>query len=159
MAHGTEKSRRIAPGLLVALASFSLALLTGCAAERLISTSASAREPLHLSAAEREHMRSGMRAFLESVEGITKGLAENRNEAVATSARRSGWSMVDETATALALKLPPEFVAVSIDTHQKFDDLAAAASSGATKAKLLGDLGRILDNCTACHATYRLTPQ
>jgi cytochrome c556 len=59
----------------------------------------------------------------------------------------------------MALKLPPEFVAVSIDTHQKFDDLAAAASSGATKAKVLEDLAHILTNCTSCHAGYRLATQ
>lgn len=159
MALDAEKSRRSAPGVLAALTAFSLALLTGCTGAQLVSKRAATREPLHLSASERDHMRSGMRAFLESVEGITKGIADNRIETVAKSAKRSGWSMVDETATALALKLPPEFVAISIDTHQRFDDLAAAASAGATKARLLDDLGRILNNCTACHATYRLAPQ
>jgi len=104
-------------------------------------------------------MRAGMRAFLESVEGITQGIAEGSKQRVAASARRSGWAMMDDAATAMALKLPPEFVAVSIDTHQKFDDLAAAAEAGAAKGKLLGDLGQILTNCTACHASYRLSPQ
>lgn len=120
---------------------------------------ASARTALSLSPGERAHMRAGMRAFLESVEGITQGIAEGSMQRVAASARRSGWAMMDDAATAMALKLPPEFVAVSIDTHQKFDELAAAAEAGAPKSKLLGDLGQILTNCTACHASYRLSPQ
>jgi cytochrome c556 len=159
MALGADKSRGNAPGLLVVLAGFALALLTGCAGSQLIPSRAAAREPLPLSAQEREHMRAGMRAFLESVEGITQGIAQSKMKLVAKSANRSGWSMMDATATAIALKLPPEFVAISIDTHQKFDDLASAASSGATKSKLLQDLAQILDNCTSCHAAYRLTPQ
>ncbi|CAN1724922.1 putative Cytochrome c' [Hyphomicrobium sp. 1Nfss2.1] len=120
---------------------------------------ASARAALSLSPGEQAHIRAGMRAFLESVEGITQGIAEGSMKRVAGSARRSGWAMMDDAATAMAMKLPPEFVAVSIDTHQKFDDLAAAAEAGAPKAKLLGDLGQILTNCTACHASYRLSPQ
>ena len=154
MARRSTKTRCSPTALLVAIAGFTLTLLAGCAGSQLVAS----REPLHLTAPEREHMRAGMRAFLESVEGITQGVAENNRQAVARSAKRSGWSMMDATAAATALKLPPEFVAVSIDTHQKFDDLAAEASSGAPKAKLLQGLGQILNNCTSCHAAYRLAP-
>jgi len=158
MAPVTNTLRGTPPRLLVAIASLTLALLTGCTGAQLVPTR-TAREPLRLSMQEREHMRAGMRAFLESVEGINKGLAENRVQLVAKSAKRSGWSMMDAEATATALKLPPEFVAISIDTHQKFDDLAAAASTGAPKSEILRRLGDILSNCTSCHAAYRLTPQ
>lgn len=147
-------------GSLITIASFALALLAGCGGAHLISTSrATTRERLQLSVDEREHLRAGMRSFLESVGGITQGLAENQMQRVAKSAKRSGWSMMDASAAATALKLPPEFVAISIDTHQKFDDLAAEASAGATKAKVLADLTQILGNCTSCHAMYRLGPR
>lgn len=104
-------------------------------------------------------MLAGMRVFLESIEGITRGLAENKMPLVARSAKRSGWGMMDASAAATALKLPPEFVAISIDTHQKFDDLAAEASSGTTKAHVLRRLSDLLANCTSCHGSYRLSPR
>jgi cytochrome c556 len=145
---------------VITTASFVLTLLTGCGGAYLASTSqASQRQPLQLSASEREHLRAGMRTYLESVEGITQGLAENKMQAVAKSAKRSGQSLMDETAVAMVLKLPPAFVAASIDTHGKFEALAAAAAAGAPKAQLLDDLGQILSSCTACHATYRLSPE
>ncbi|MFN3623892.1 MAG: hypothetical protein ACK4TP_07490 [Hyphomicrobium sp.] len=159
MALARSKSKSVLQGRAIVVASFLSALLAGCAGAQLVSSGhAPVQQPLHLSAHESEHMRAGMRAFLESIEGVTRGIAENKRSAIARSAKRSGWSMMDATATETALKLPPQFVAVSIDTHQKFDDLAASASSGAPKAKLLEDLGHILANCTSCHAMYRLAP-
>ena len=75
------------------------------------------------------------------------------------AAKKSGMGMVDEPEIAIAMKLPPEFVAISLDTHQKFDALAQEAAEGGTKVGALTHIGEILANCTACHATYRLSPQ
>ncbi len=147
-------------GISIAVVSFILTLLSGCGGAYLASsTEPMPRVSLHLTAAERAHLRAGMRTYLESVEGITRGLAENRMAAVAKSARRSGQSLMDETAIAMALKLPPDFVAASIETHGKFEELADQAAAGATKAQVLGTLGQILSGCTACHAQYRLSPE
>jgi cytochrome c556 len=147
-------------GAFITLASFLLSLLTGCGGAYLASTTQpSQRAPLRLTAPEREHLRAGMRVYLESIEGITQALADNKMQAVAKSATRSGQSLMDESAVAMVLKLPPEFVAASIDTHGKFEALAANAAAGAPKAQLLDDLGQILSSCTACHATYRLSPE
>lgn len=143
------------------MVSFVLTLLSGCGGAYLASSGQlTTREPLHLSASERAHLRAGMRTYLESVEGITRGLAENKMQAVAKSARRSGQSLMDETAIAMALKLPPDFVAASIETHGKFEELAdQATAAGAKKAQVLETLGQILSGCTACHAKYRLSPE
>jgi cytochrome c556 len=136
------------------------ALLTACGGSQLESASrAAARTPIQLSASEREHLRLGMRVYLESVEGITDALADNKMLLVAKAAKKSGMGMVDEPEIAIAMKLPPEFVAISLDTHQKFDALAQEAAEGGTKVGVLTHIGEILANCTACHATYRLSPQ
>ena len=97
--------------------------------------------------------------YLESVEGITDALADNKMLLVAKAAKKSGMGMVDEPEIAIAMKLPPEFVAISLDTHQKFDAMAQEAAEGGTKVGALRHIGEILANCTACHATYRLSPQ
>jgi len=108
---------------------------------------------------EREHLRLGMRVWLENVEGITEALADNKMRVVAKTAKKSGMDMVDDAMIEIAMKLPPEFVALSLDTHQKFDALAVEAAEGGAKVGVLKHLGDILANCTACHATYRLSPQ
>jgi hypothetical protein len=136
------------------------ALLTACGGAQLESASrAAARTPIQLSASEREHLRLGMRVYLESVEGITDALADNKMLLVAKAAKKSGMGMVDEPEIAIAMKLPPEFVAISLDTHQKFDAMAQEAAEGGTKVGALTHIGEILANCTACHVTYRLSPQ
>ena len=66
--------------------------------------------------------------------------------------------MVESVSFAEVLTLPPEFLALSLDTHQKFDDLAHEAVAQGTKSSALKQLGAILANCTACHAAYRLAP-
>jgi hypothetical protein len=141
-----------------ALLAMCLALLTGCGGTQLGSASrAPVRVPIQLSANEREHLRFGMRVYLESVEGITQALAESKPALAAKSAKKSGMGMVDEAEISIALKLPPEFVALSLDTHQKFDALAIDAAAGGTKMGALKQLGDILATCTACHATYRIS--
>ena len=145
-------------GLLAttALLGMCLTLLTACGAAQLGSRAAW-REPIQLSPNEREQLRLGMRVYLESIEGITRALAENKLSLAAKSAEKSGMGMMDEEAIEIAMKLPPEFVALSLDTHQKFDALGLEATRGGTKIGALKQLDEILANCTACHATFRLS--
>jgi hypothetical protein len=114
------------------------------------------RTVIRLSAKEREHLRLGMRIFLESVQGIVDGAKRNDMAQVARSAERSGMGMIEDISFSDAVSLPPEFLIMSIDTHQKFDALSRAAVDGGTKAGALERLGGILANCTACHTMYRL---
>lgn len=112
------------------------------------------REPLHLTTDERAHLRAGMRAFLESIAGIVQGLATNQMNVVGESAKKAGTSMVHDVPLSVALKLPPEFVMMSLTTHQKFDALAHDAQDPGTKLSVLKTLDDVLAHCTACHATY-----
>jgi hypothetical protein len=145
-------------GLLAttALLGMCLTLLTACGAAQL-SSRAAGREPIQLSPNEREQLRLGMRVYLESIEGITRALAENKLPLAAKSAEKSGMGMMGEEEIEIAMKLPPEFVALSLDTHQKFDALGLEAARGGTKIGALKQLDEILVNCTACHATFRFS--
>ena len=134
--------------------------LAGCGDTQLeLPSRAEMRAPIDLSVKEQEHLRFEMRKLLESVERITGALAENKMDLVAENAKRSGMGMVDGAAISIAMKTTPEFVALSADMHQKFDDLASYATEGGTKTGALNQLGAILADCTACHAAHRIGPK
>ena len=48
---------------------------------------------------------------------------------------------------------------MSMDTHEKFDDLAKDVRAGANKIAVMDKLGTILTACTTCHNAFRLAPQ
>lgn len=120
---------------------------------------ADTRETLALTSSERDHMLAGMRTYLQSIQGIVEGLARNRMDRVAASAAKSGKALLDGANAGLVLVVPPAFTGMSLDTHAKFDDLAARARGGASKGEIMNDLGALLTNCTGCHATYRVEPR
>ena len=104
----------------------------------------------------------GMRVYLESTRGIIEALADRKMSVVAENARKAGTGALHDVPLSVAAKLPPEFVLLSMDTHQKFDALsryADAAGRTGGKTEVLQHLRDILANCTACHATYRIWPE
>jgi len=52
--------------------------------------------------------------------------------------------------------LPLPFKKLGMETHKKFDDLAAHAEQGASNEELLIELSQLMNNCVACHAAYQL---
>ena len=153
----TEAHRRsLGVAALVAVCGLLLGAC-GAAQPGLTATGPDQRTAIALTREEARHLRRGMRIFLESVQGIIDGANRNDMRQVAASADRSGMGLVEDLTFADVLKLPPEFVALSLDTHQKFAALARTAREGAGKKQVMEDLGWILTNCTACHASYRLS--
>ncbi len=57
---------------------------------------------------------------------------------------------------ALMVKLPLEFKQLGLSVHKRFDKIATAADSGASREQLLASLSTQLSACVACHASYRL---
>lgn len=113
------------------------------------------RIAITLDANERALMLAGMRTYLESVHEIITALAANKTAPVHDAAKRSGAAMLQDVSPLTALKLPPGFVSMSFDTHDKFDRLAEKASKPTSRNELLRDLDAILANCTACHANFK----
>lgn len=121
--------------------------------------SADARAAVSLNADEREHLRAGMRRYLQSIQGIVQAVTENKVASAAGSAKAGGMAMLADVPLSIGFKVPPEFISLSMDTHRRFDDLARTAENPGTKAAVLSALNDILNNCTSCHAMYRLAPQ
>lgn len=115
-----------------------------------------ARVTVTLGEGERDLLLSGMRTYLESVQGIVAALAENESDRVPELARRSGAKLLQDISPLTALKMPAGFTAMSLDTHGKFDTLAERAEGAASRSEILSELRDILANCTSCHVTYRV---
>ncbi|MFA6139455.1 MAG: hypothetical protein WC684_01915 [Hyphomicrobium sp.] len=143
-------------GMRSALLAVCLPLLAACGGASIEAPRrADARTPIQLSADEDEHLRAGMRDYLESIKGIIAALPRNQMAIVASNAKRAGMSMVNDVPISAVMNMPPDFVILSIDTHQKFDALSRLAEEPGSKSRVLAQLSEILANCTVCHSTYR----
>lgn len=111
-----------------------------------------------LDAAEVEALLSGMRTYLESIQGVVAAMAENDVGRVPEIAAKSGARMLKDVSPVTGLKAPLGFTSMSLDTHDKFDKLAEAAKRGASRTEVLLALRDIMANCISCHAAYRLAP-
>lgn len=111
---------------------------------------------IHLSASERDLVLEEMRAFLESVQKITQAVAANQPETISEYAKKVGKAAQGAVPGTLIGKLPLEFKKLGFDTHTQFDQLALDTESLADSNYALGQLSKLMQNCIACHATYRL---
>ena len=113
------------------------------------------RSAVLVSAPEHNFLLGEMRQFLESVEEITQGLGTGDMAQVQRAAKAAGMGITRTMPGGLRGKLPMGFKKLGHDTHKKFDQLAETASKLPNEKDLLGQLSRILQNCTSCHARYR----
>ena len=105
---------------------------------------------------ERNLVLAEMRGFLESVQEIIEAVTENDMQAIAKSTHNVGMANAQGVPASLMGKLPLEFKKLGMATHQAFDDLGMEASDMGDGALVMKKLGKLLQNCTACHASYRL---
>jgi len=133
-----------------------LGLICGAVAlGALPATAGDVREKVELTVSEREHLKAGMRAYLDNIQGVVDGLSKHDFKAVSRAATKSGMAAVKSVPVALALRLPPQFTLMSIDTHEKFDALAREAREKRTNLAANKALNDVLANCTACHAMFK----
>ncbi len=153
--HLSWPGKSLAQTLAIAL----LVLLVPIAApEMAMPTPASrdAREPVTLTASERTRLLEGMRAYLLAIQEIVVAASVYKLDRVHDAARRAGATMLAEVDPATALKLPLAFTALSLETHQKFDALAASTATHPSRSQVLVALGDIIARCNGCHESYRL---
>jgi hypothetical protein len=117
------------------------------------------RTPLLLTAPEAALIKGEMRGFLEGVQAISSGLADNDMKAVAKAARGLGMAGAFHAPLSLRKKLPIEFQDLGHATHVGFDMLAIDADSLGDAGHSLKQLSGNLQNCNACHASFRIDIQ
>ena len=115
------------------------------------------RREIALAREERDFVLVEMRGFLESVRAMGTAVADGRPAAAAAAARRSGMATTHDVPASLRQKLPAEWKTLGMDTHQRFDALALEADGIGDAAQITRQLAGVLDNCTACHAAFRLS--
>lgn len=114
------------------------------------------RQAIVLNADERNLILAEMRTMLGSVQGVVDGIANKDMKRVAQAARLSGSAAAAQVPAGLMSKLPLGFKQLGHTAHQGFDEIVVGAESGEPEDMLLARLGERLNNCVACHATYRL---
>ena len=114
------------------------------------------RLAVQLEAGERDFVLTEMRTFLESVQQITQGIAENNMDTISKAARKVGSAAQQQAPGPLIAKLPLEFKKLGFDTHSKFTQLALDAEQLGDKQHTLTQLNELMQNCVACHAIYKI---
>ena len=118
--------------------------------------SSDGRTAILLTGGERDLVLSEMRAFLETAQQITDAISKDDMETVANSARAVGHAAQQSVPGSLMGKLPMPFKRMGLDTHSKFDELAADAEQLGDGNHALGQLSTLMQNCVACHTAYRI---
>lgn len=141
----------IAPILFAALLAAPMAL----AAED------DARVAVDLPAMMRAHMLANMRDHLNAIHEIQTSLAAGEYDAAADVAEtRLGMSsLASHGASHMAGFMPKGMQETGTAMHQAASRFAVAAREAAVTRDLsraLGALGRVTNQCVACHAAYRL---
>lgn len=145
---------------LVIVAAFVAGTLGGCQQSgkkmESIMVGYAEREAVRMEHRDAIHFRSGMHVYVTSLHMITEALGRNDRPGIAKGAGASGMFAVNDISIAMVSMLPPQFILLATDTHQRFDAMATAAKAGSTRSELLTKLSDILANCIACHEAYRL---
>jgi hypothetical protein len=139
-----------------------LALAAGACVAPRSTDSLSGREAVTLEPAERDFMLAEMRHFVRAIRGILEGIADNDMKNVAAAARAAGLEVhraqiagPGGTAASVARKVPPRFRALTLATHEAFDEMALQAQQPDGRDRLLAALADNLNRCVVCHAAYR----
>lgn len=114
------------------------------------------RQSLMLEAGERDLVLAEMRMFLVAVQQMIQASNENNATGIAEAARTVGYAAQEAVPGSLMKKLPLEFKQLGFDTHSKFDQIALDAEEFGDTAVSMRQLGTLMENCIACHASYRI---
>ena len=116
------------------------------------------RQVVPLTEAERAIVAAEMRQMLASVQGVADGLARGDMQAVVEAASKSGMAMMQEVPAQIRMKFPEPFSQMGMASHKVFDQIARDTKTIKDPAPVLKQLSEAMQNCVACHATYRFAP-
>jgi len=115
------------------------------------------RSEIKMSEENREFVMSEMRGFLESIQQINDGIAKNNPEIITKVGQQSGTCKVDAVPQGLIKSLPYEFKQIGFQTHELFDIISKMAKKNYDRQQTQEQLNQLLNNCVACHKTYKIS--
>lgn len=113
------------------------------------------RIKLVMTSAERAEFLAEMRKMLGSVQAIMQGIGDSNRDQIAVAARLSGNTMARATPDKVRNRLPAAFKEMGGPTHMMFEELAIRAETDEMDM-LARDTGKLMQQCMACHETYRV---
>lgn len=119
------------------------------------STTADTRTDLRLTPGERVEFLAEMWQMLGSIQGVMQGIGDADRERIAAAARQSGNRMARATPASVRAKLPQSFRDIGGPTHLMFEELAIRAETDDMDS-LARDTANLMNQCMACHATFRV---
>jgi mono/diheme cytochrome c family protein len=142
--------------VVVVLIGMMLGIVYKFMVQGSVTDSTDGRVSIELNGAERDLVLSEMRMFLSSIQTMTENVPKGNMEAIVIAARTVGRAAQQAVPATLMGKLPMEFKQLGFDTHTKFDQLALDAEQMGDKDQVLEQVGKLMQNCVACHAAYRI---
>jgi len=114
------------------------------------------RKALYLNDGERQFVLSEMQNYVASLQQLVSALSKNDMQGVADAARPMGMQAMQNAPATLMGKMPDGFRSLGMPTHLAFDQIAQSAEAGADANAILSKLAEAMNNCVACHASYRI---
>lgn len=97
-----------------------------------------------------------MREFLNAVNQIHNGIANGNKEQIINAAGKSGGNVIDHAPKGLIKALPLDFKKLGFATHDIFDEIRDSAQVNFKPEITNKQLTKLLNNCVACHAIYKI---
>jgi len=119
------------------------------------SRPADARINLKLTPEERAVFLADMRNMLASIQGVMQGIGDSDRERISAAARQSGNRMARATPASIRVKIPLSFRDIGGPTHMMFEELAIRAETDEMDS-LARDTANLMNQCMACHTTFRV---
>jgi len=120
-----------------------------------VKPSTDGRLAVQLTKDERNALLLEMRTWLQNTQAILAAASAGDLAAAAGLARASGMAAEAGTPGSLFRKIPVEMKRLGFATRGLFDEIAAEAEKTKDPQRVLTLLGAAMNNCVACHATFR----
>ena len=97
-----------------------------------------------------------MRDYLEVMNEIQQGLAENNSDKIVKAATRQGQISLEATPVRLLKLSPLACKQMGFRGHDIFQAIADSARVNFKRSTTINQLAELTNNCIVCHRTYRL---
>ncbi len=136
------------------------ALLAGpVSAQEMKADEGDGRTVVALTPPEKAYVLDQMRQFVESIQNVAAGLADEDRARAAEAAAARGFKRNANDPSfppALGNKLPVEWKQFGGGVRKGFDTLGQGISEKQDTGQSLRQLGELMKNCVGCHASYRI---
>lgn len=141
---------------IASVGALFFASLSLFAAHGFAEEPADARQTLALSGSERDWVLGDMRGHLAAITAVVSALSQGDFETARKAATENGMiglAYVPKTIPAKTSDIWKEWMR---NLHMGFDAVADGLAKHETEQQVLRRVGGLMQNCVACHATYRI---